>query len=83
MSGSTPVDAELGAQYAIARIQRPSATAEEIAALILARLGAEHRSTLAAEAVLWAEQPGDSDQLALTAVHNFIAAWEADPDQSG
>ncbi|HEY4006540.1 MAG TPA: hypothetical protein VGM60_15335 [Pseudonocardia sp.] len=74
---------ELTIQYAMARRQRLLASAEEIAELVLSRLGDEEKLVLASDAMLWNDDSSDRLDLArqtvLAYVRDIETDFEADP----
>lgn len=80
---SSDVNEELTIHYAIARRQRPFASVEEIAELVLSRLGEEQQLILASDAMLWNDDAADRLDLArqtvLAYVRDVETDFEADP----
>lgn len=69
---------ELAIQYALARRTNPITDADGIASWITDRLTEDQRLSLAEEALVWADEPGDRRELARSAVLNFVLAMEQD-----
>ena len=69
---------ELAAEYALARRLNPLADPERLADWIMTRLSDDQRLTLAGEALIFAEDPGDRQALARAAVLNFVLAMEGE-----
>lgn len=73
-------DDELATQYVLARRLRPDLDGPELARLIISRLDEDQLLALAGNALAWAPQPADRQELALRYVQNFVQAMESDPD---
>jgi hypothetical protein len=76
---SSDVNEELTIQYAMARRQRPRASVEEIAELVLSRLGDEQQLILAGDAMLWNDDSSDRLDLARQTVLAYVRDVEGDP----
>jgi hypothetical protein len=75
---SSEVNEELAIQYAMARRQRPLASVEEVAELMLSRLGDEEQLVLASDAMLWNDDSSDRLDLARQTVLGYIRDIETD-----
>ena len=73
-------DEELATQYVLVRRLRPDLEGEELARLIISRLDEDQVLNLAGEALAWASDLADRQELALRYVQNFVLAMESDPD---
>ncbi|HSL07962.1 MAG TPA: hypothetical protein VK887_08290 [Pseudonocardiaceae bacterium] len=73
-------DSALADQYVLARRWRPDLDGPELAQLIMSRLSEEQVLRCAQDALPWAPQPADRQELALRYVLNFVLAMETDPD---
>lgn len=71
------VNEELAIQYALARRQRPLASPEEIAEVVLSRLSDEEQLILAGDALLWNEESAGRHDLALHTVLAYVRDIEA------
>ncbi|MGH3832537.1 MAG: hypothetical protein ACRDRS_19190 [Pseudonocardiaceae bacterium] len=74
-------DDELATQYVLARRLRPDLVGDDLARLIISRLSDDQVLHLAGDALAWAPQLSDRQDLALRYVRNFVLAMEADPDE--
>lgn len=75
-------DGDLATQYVLARRDRPDLEADGLAKYILGKLSKEDLLRYAEEARLWAPNPGDRKELALSYVRNFVLAMETDLDDA-
>jgi hypothetical protein len=73
-------DEELATQYVLVRRLRPDLQGEELARLIISRLDEGQVLNLAGDALAWAPDLADRQELALRYVQNFVLAMESDPD---
>jgi hypothetical protein len=73
-------DEELATQYVLVRRLRPDLQGEELARLIISRLDEDQVLNLAGDALAWAPDLADRQELALRYVQNFVLAMESDPD---
>ena len=73
-------DEELATQYVLVRRLRPDLQGEELARLIISRLDEDQILNLAGDALAWAPDLADRQELALRYVQNFVLAMESDPD---
>jgi hypothetical protein len=77
--------AEVAAQYRLARSESPQVGADELVAVIVARLDQDALLALAADMLIhWpAEPPGTRRQMAEQVVFNFVVTTESDIDDGG
>jgi hypothetical protein len=73
-------DEELATQYVLVRRLRPDLQGEELARLSISRLDEDQVLNLAGDALAWAPDLADRQELALRYVQNFVLAMESDPD---
>ena len=78
--GTNDHNDDLATQYVLVRRLRPDLEGEELARLIVSRLDEDQLLNLAGDALTWAPDVTDRQELALRYVQNFVLAMESDPD---